>query len=104
MNDALSRFDNVSIDLMCGLPGNLGQFESSLREAVELGVKHVSVYPLTIEDHTLFAHMVASGEIPEPDEDVEADMMKLACERPSHLRVSCATRSQTMRVGIREQA
>ncbi len=81
VNDALSRFDNVSIDLMCGLPGqSLGQFESSLREAVELGVKHVSVYPLTIEDHTLFAHMVASGEIPEPDEDVEADMMKLACE------------------------
>lgn len=78
---ALSRFENVSVDVMCGLPGqSLEQFEATLREAVNLGVAHVSVYPLTVEDHTLFANMVASGAMSEPDDDVEADMMRLASE------------------------
>ena len=78
---AQTRFENVSVDVMCGLPGQtLEQFESTLREAVASGATHVSVYPLTVEDHTLFANMVAAGEIDEPDDDVEADMMKLASD------------------------
>lgn len=78
---AQERFENVSIDLMCGLPGQtLAQFRASLEEAVALDVAHVSVYPLTIEDHTPFANMVDAGVIDEPDDDVEAAMMELAAE------------------------
>lgn len=76
---ACERFENISIDLMCGIPGqSADSFESSLREAVELGVKHVSVYPLTIEPHTIFDQLVLSGEMEEPDDDVEAEHMQLA--------------------------
>ncbi len=78
---AQERFDNVSVDLMCGLPGQSAEnFRASGEEAVRLGVRHVSVYPLTIEDHTLFSRMQARGQIDEVDDDVEADLMKLAAD------------------------
>ena len=76
---AHERFDNVSVDLMCGIPGqSLASFEASVETAVELGVSHVSIYPLTIEPHTPFDAMVLSGELEEPDDDVEADRMQAA--------------------------
>lgn len=76
---AHERFENVSVDLMCGIPGQSAEsFEESVRRAVSLGVSHVSVYPLSIEPHTPFDRMVLSGELPEPDDDVEAEQMELA--------------------------
>ncbi|MEG1425109.1 MAG: radical SAM family heme chaperone HemW [Raoultibacter sp.] len=76
---AQTRFDNVSIDLMCGLPGQSAlDFQESVEEAINLGVKHVSIYPLTIEPHTLLDSMVLAGEIEEADDDEEALMMQLA--------------------------
>lgn len=76
---AQERFENVSIDLMCGIPGqSQDSFASSVKEAVSLGVKHVSVYPLSIEPHTLFDKLVLSGEMEEVDEDEQAAQMELA--------------------------
>ncbi len=49
-----------------------------MREAVALGVTHVSVYPLTIEPHTPFDAAIMRGEMDEPDEDVEAAAMEEA--------------------------
>ena len=63
VREAQDRFENVSIDLMCGIPGqSLESLEASVREAVQLGVKHVSMYPLTIEPHTAFDKAVLRGE------------------------------------------
>lgn len=76
---AQERFENVSVDLMCGIPGQtLSSFERSLHEALDAGVKHVSVYPLTIEPHTAFDKAILSGTMEEPDDDVEAAHMELA--------------------------
>ena len=76
---ARTRFTNVSVDLMCGIPGQSEEsFAESVRTAVSLGVAHVSVYPLTIEPHTPFDRAVLSGELPEPDEDVQAAQMEAA--------------------------
>jgi oxygen-independent coproporphyrinogen-3 oxidase len=76
---ALERFENVSIDLMCGIPGQTpDMFLADLQKAVDLGVTHVSVYPLTIEDHTPFRRMVDSGELEDVNEEHEALMMGMA--------------------------
>ena len=78
---AHERFENVSVDLMCGIPGqSRDSFAASVKRAIDLGVSHVSVYPLTIEPHTPFDRMVLAGEMPEPDDDVEADQMRLAAD------------------------
>lgn len=76
---AQTRFENVSVDVMCGIPGQSeASFEESVREAVRLGVTHVSVYPLTIEPHTPFDAAVLAGDMEEPDDDVEAAHMQVA--------------------------
>lgn len=80
INQAHERFENVSIDLMCGIPGQTtASFEQSLQTAIDLGVSHISIYPLTIEAHTPFYNAVMTGEMAEPDDDVEAEHMELAC-------------------------
>ena len=78
---AQTRFRNISVDLMCGIPGQTDEsFANGVRTAIELGVTHVSVYPLTIEEGTPFHAMVECGEVPEPDDDVEARHMRLAAD------------------------
>ena len=76
---AKTRFDNVSIDLMCGIPGQSeASFEQSVKEAIDLGISHISIYPLTIEPHTPFFKAVMTGKLPKPDEDVQAAQMQIA--------------------------
>ncbi len=76
---AQERFENVSVDLMCGIPGQSdASLEASVREAVALGVAHVSVYPLSIEPGTAFDRAILRGQMPEPDDDVEARHMEIA--------------------------
>lgn len=76
---ARERFENVSVDLMCGIPGQSTEsFKDSVKTAIDCGVSHVSVYPLTIEPHTPFDAMVLSGQLAEPDDDVEAEHMQAA--------------------------
>ena len=77
--EAHERFENVSIDLMCGVPGQSREsFVSSLQDAIDLGVTHVSIYPLTIERGTPFDKLLMRGAIEEPDEDEQAFQMSLA--------------------------
>lgn len=78
---AQTRFENVSIDLMCGIPGQTVEtFEQSILQAIALGVTHVSVYPLTIEEGTPFDTLERSGTLPPIDEDLQALCMQLAAQ------------------------
>jgi oxygen-independent coproporphyrinogen-3 oxidase len=71
----------VSVDLMCGIPGqSMASWRESLAEAVEGGARHVSVYPLAVEEGTPLAAAVDAGLAPEPDPDVAAEMMELATD------------------------
>ncbi|WP_283170414.1 radical SAM family heme chaperone HemW [Curtanaerobium respiraculi] len=74
---AHERFDNVSVDLMCGVPGQTREsFRSSVRQAIDLDVSHVSVYPLTIEPGTPFYGLVAKGRMDDIDPDAQARQME----------------------------
>ena len=70
-----------SCDLMCGIPAQTTySWQSTLERVIELGPKHVSVYPLTIEEGTAFGVRVARGTMDEPDEDKQADFMLMAAD------------------------
>lgn len=48
-------FDNLTIDLMYGLPWMTSQeWEENLKQAVRLEVQHISAYHLTVEPRTVF--------------------------------------------------
>jgi putative oxygen-independent coproporphyrinogen III oxidase len=73
-------YANVNLDLIYGADAEtLGSWEGTLRETIALGPEHVSAYALTIEPATPLGRKVASGGVPAPDPDLQADMFSLAC-------------------------
>ena len=70
---------DVSVDLMCAIPEQTeSSWEYSLSKFISLGVDHVSVYPLTIEDGTALAKQTQDKDIPWNAYDVQADRMQAA--------------------------
>ncbi len=68
---------DVSADLMCGIPLQTAEsWQASLRGVLELGVEHVSVYPLTLEEGTPLERAARRDEALEPDEDFQARCME----------------------------
>ena len=65
-------FDNISIDLIYGLPNQTMQiWKETLKKALSLGVQHISTYGLKIEEGTPFGQNPPENL---PDEDLCADM------------------------------
>ena len=76
---ALARaegFDNLSLDLMLGLPGQTPQqWRETLERAIALAPEHLSCYSLILEEGTpLFSAVQAGRSAPLPDEDTLCQM------------------------------
>jgi len=72
-------FDNVSLDLIFGIPGQtLESWQHTLELAVSLNVEHLSLYALTIEEGTPLGRWVERGIVSTPDDDLAADMYEWA--------------------------
>lgn len=70
---------DVSVDLMCAIPEQTeSSWEFSLSRFISLGVNHVSVYPLTIEEGTALAKQTQDKDTPWNAYDVQADRMQAA--------------------------
>jgi putative oxygen-independent coproporphyrinogen III oxidase len=67
-------FDQVSLDLIYGTPGESGaDWQTSLDAALAAEPDHISAYALIVEPGTRLATRVRRGELPMPDEDDLAD-------------------------------
>ena len=72
-------FDQVSLDLIYGTPGETPQdWRASLDAALSAEPTHLSAYALVVEDGTALRRRVRNGEIPPPDDDVLADRYEAA--------------------------
>ncbi|WP_127592128.1 radical SAM family heme chaperone HemW [Paenibacillus lautus] len=81
-NARAAGFDNMSIDLMFGLPNQtLDMLAESVDKALELGLPHYSIYSLKVEENTLFHTMYQRNQLPLPDEEDELNMYLLLMER-----------------------
>ena len=70
---------DVSVDLMCATPGQTsGSWARSLEGVLALGVGHVSVYPLQIEEGTPLDRRYADGPCAWNDPEVQAERMTQA--------------------------
>lgn len=73
-------FDNISLDLIYGLPRQtVEHWKESLTMAIDLEPEHLSLYSLIIDDDTPLAKRIERGEIPAPDDDIAADLFELSC-------------------------
>ncbi len=68
-------FDNISLDLMYGLPDmTMEDWERTLEKALSFDAEHISVYALKVEDGTPFSKM----RLALPNDDLTADMYEKA--------------------------
>jgi oxygen-independent coproporphyrinogen-3 oxidase len=73
--------DNLSLDLIYGLPGHtLERWQHSLRSAIELEPDHLSCYCLILEPATPLTLDVQAGRQPRPDDSVQRDMFDWTVE------------------------
>lgn len=78
----LSGFDNLSLDLMFGLPGQTVQMMGdTLDIALDLGLQHFSAYALKVEENTLFHTLQRKGQLSLPTDDEEYEMYQVIRER-----------------------
>lgn len=76
-----SGFENISLDLIWGLPGQrLRTWLVDLEKALELQPEHMSCYGLSLEPDTPLAQAAASGKMTLPTEDEQAKMFLRGAE------------------------
>jgi oxygen-independent coproporphyrinogen-3 oxidase len=75
----LAGFNNISLDLIYGIPGRSAkQWKAMLCEILLLGVQHLSIYGLTLEEGTPLYQSVECGDIVAPDNDTAAAEYEMA--------------------------
>ena len=72
---ATKIINNVSIDLMFGLPySGMNSWKENLKVATSMGVQHISTYNLTVEEKTYLARKVKRKEVKVEPDDVLNEM------------------------------
>lgn len=86
-------FDNISIDLICGLPGQeMGDVKSDLDKVLKLRPEHISLYLLSIENGTPLYSAVRTGRFLPLDDEMQGEIYQGASE---YLRINGYTRYET---------
>lgn len=74
-------FDNISVDLMFGLPlQNSDIWLDTLQKVTALNPEHISAYSLKIEEKTPFYSMLENNELIVPNDDQNRDMYDKAVQ------------------------
>jgi len=75
-------YDNISIDLIYGLPGQTMElWKRDLDTAFSLGVQHLSAYALSYEPGTLLSRWKQEGRVIEATDELSVEMYECLCER-----------------------
>lgn len=68
---ATQYFDNISLDLIYGIPNSTSQeWLANIETALSFGVPHISSYALTVEPKTALANFIEKGIIDNVDDEV----------------------------------
>lgn len=68
---ATKHFDNISLDLIYGIPGSTNEkWKQNIEKALSYNVPHISSYALTVEPKTALQKFIQKGIINPPDDAV----------------------------------
>lgn len=71
LDSAVALFDNISIDLIYGIPiSDHTRWDANIEIALSYGVPHISSYALTVEPNTALKKFIEKGIVPEVDDEV----------------------------------
>ena len=81
---ATHYFDNISIDLIYGVPEMSNEkWLQNIETALSFGVPHISSYALTVEPKTALHSFIQKGIIPQPDDEVAQEHFQILVDKLS---------------------
>ena len=82
LNLLKEEFDNISVDLMFGLPGQTSMsYEKTLERIISLRPTHLSAYSLMLESGTAMTILADKGRITLPGEDEWIEMFRITQDK-----------------------
>ena len=79
---ATKYFDNISIDLIYGIPQMSNEkWTQNIDKAISFGINHISSYALTVEPKTALKKLIETGKINPPKDEVAAEHFDILVEK-----------------------
>lgn len=67
---ATKYFDNISLDLIYGIPGMSNEmWKQNIETALSFGIPHISSYALTVEPKTALNKLIQAGKVARPNDE-----------------------------------
>jgi len=81
LTEATKYFDNISLDLIYGIPGLTDEmWKKNIETALSFGIPHISSYALTVEPKTALRKLIDTGKIAEPQDEVASNHFMILVE------------------------
>ncbi len=81
LEEATKHFDNISLDLIYGIPGMSNEkWKHNIETALAFGIPHISSYALTVEPKTALKKLIATGKIAPPNDEVAQEHFHILIE------------------------
>ena len=88
---ATKYFDNISLDLIYGIPDSSQngeqakqtsneKWKENIETALSFGIPHISSYALTVEPKTALSKLIQTGKIAKPKDEVAAEHFQILVE------------------------
>jgi oxygen-independent coproporphyrinogen-3 oxidase len=78
---ATRYFDNISLDLIYGIPGMSNErWQQNIETALSFGIPHISSYALTVEPKTALDKLIQTGKIASPKDEVAQEHFLILVE------------------------
>ena len=78
---ARKYFDNISLDLIYGIPGLSNEkWQQNIETALSFGIPHISSYALTVEPKTALKKLIQTGKIAEPNDEAAQEHFTILVE------------------------
>jgi oxygen-independent coproporphyrinogen-3 oxidase len=81
LEEVTKYFDNISLDLIYGIPGMSNEkWKKNIETALSFGIPHISSYALTVEPKTALNKLIQTGKIAKPKDEVAEEHFQILAE------------------------
>ncbi len=81
LEEATKYFNNISIDLIYGIPGMSNEkWKRNIDATLNFGIPHISSYALTVEPKTVLSKLIQTGKINNPSDEVAEAHFRILVE------------------------
>jgi oxygen-independent coproporphyrinogen III oxidase len=81
LEEATKYFDNISLDLIYGIPAMSNEkWKQNIETALSFGIPHISSYALTVEPKTALSKLIQTGKIAKPKDEVAEEHFLILVE------------------------